>query len=77
MDRYAEWIKAQHELSEASKAVHLWNAMPKELRVQIGVGRYCERRAEARSRFRQADRLCREASVANRMEMRFQGRLGR
>ena len=74
MDRHAEWIKAQHELSEASKAIHLWDAMPTELRAQIGVGRHRERRAEARSRFKQADRLCREASVENRIKMRFQGR---
>ena len=76
MDRHAEWVKAQHELSEASKAVHLWDAMPRELRIQIGVGRYREKRAEARRRFKQADRLCREAGVANRVEMRFQGRHG-
>ena len=76
MDRLAEWMKAQHERSEASKAVHLWDTMPRELRIQIGVGRHREKRTEARHRFKQADRLCREASVANRIEMRFQGRRG-
>lgn len=74
MDRHAEWIKAQHELSEAFKAAHLWDAMPAELRAQIGVGRYREKRAEARRRFKRADRLCREAGVASRVEMRFRDR---
>ena len=77
MDQHAEWIKAQHELSEASKAVHHWDAMPKELRVRLGIGRYCEKRAEARERFKQADALCRAASAANRMALRCESKHGR
>lgn len=75
MDRHAEWIKAQHELSEASKAIHHWDAMPKKIRVRLGVGQYREKRAEARRRFKRADALCREAGVANRVASRLESKL--
>lgn len=69
MDRHAEWIKAQYELSEASKLVHHWDAMSADLRSRMTVKHYRAKRAEARQRFRQADRLCRDVGKARRMSM--------
>ena len=72
MDPHAEWIRAQHELTEASKAVHFWDAMPSDLRGRMGAMRYRESRAEARRRFQEADKNCRQASLAKRASMRLE-----
>ncbi len=72
MDRRIEWTETRQELSEASKAVHRWDTMPMEVRPRLGVGKHREERAEARRRFEQADRPCPEASVANRIALRFE-----
>lgn len=74
MDRNAEWIEARQELSEASKAVHYWDALPTDLRIRMGVGQYREKRTEARRRFKQADRLCRNAITVNRVAMQMEER---
>ena len=66
MDRHAEWIKAQQDLSEASKAVHFWDTMPSDVRVKIGISRHRAKRIEARRRLRQVDKRCRDVSAANR-----------
>ena len=70
MDRHVEWTKAQHELSEASRNAHFWDTMPADQRFRMGVMQSRAKRSQARRRFRQADRLCSDASVAKRIESR-------
>ncbi len=74
MDRQAEWIRAQYELAEASKAAHFWEAMPPDLRSRMGMVSYREKRIEARRRFQEADKICRQASSAKRASMREETR---
>ena len=74
MGRHAEWVEVRHALSEASKTVHYWNTMPVDLRSQMGVALYLQKRAAARQRLKQVDRLCREASTRNRVAMRLDNR---
>ena len=66
MDWHAEWTKAKHQLSEASKNHHAWVAMPRDVRSRMSVVQYRQKRATALQRLKQADAFCREAAAAAR-----------
>ena len=70
MDLHNDWIRARHELSKASKAVHYWDAMPAELQARMSALEYRAKRAEAHRRLRLADRLCRATALAKRAQDR-------
>lgn len=73
MNRHDDWIKAKQELSEASKRYNVWVAMPDHVRAQMPVIEYKRRRSQARQALRDADALCRAASVAARQAARSGG----
>ena len=70
MDRHSDWIKAKQELSEASKRYNVWVSMPDHVRSQLTTLEYRRRRSQARQALRDADALCRKASLAARQAVR-------
>lgn len=70
MERHTDWTKAKQVLSDASKRYTVWMSMPEHVRSQMSDAEYRRRRAQARQALRQADALCRSASMAARQAAR-------
>ena len=72
MDRHADWAKAKQDLSDASKRYNVWVSMPDDTRSKMTALEYRRRRSQARQALKQADALCRNASLAARQAARAQ-----